>query len=98
MQAPGVKGWSALKVADSVTTFNGYGMGSYSFFNQGVDIYADNAFEVPTTLAPGSLHNMLTIFLDPAKGKGGILNVINGIGGSSTIANPSVPVTVVDYP
>ena len=70
MQAPGVKGWSALKVADSVTTFNGYGMGSYSFFNQGVDIYADNAFEVPTTLAPGSLHNMLTIFLDPGQGQG----------------------------
>ena len=98
MQAPGVNGWSALKVADSVTTFTGYGMGSYSFFNQGVDIYADNAYEVPSTLAPGSLHNMLTIFLDPAKGKGGILNVINGIGGSSTIANPSTPVTVVDYP
>ena len=98
MQAPGVKGWSALKVANSVTTFNGYGMGSYSFFNQGVDIYADNAYEVPNTLAPGSLHNMLTVFLDPAKGKGGILNVINGIGGPSTIANPSVPVTVVNYP
>ena len=98
MQAPGVKGWSALKIAPSVTKFNGYGMGSYSFFNQGVDIYADNAYEVPATLPPGSLHNMLTIFLDPAKGKGGILNVINGIGGPSTIANPSVPVTVVDYP
>jgi|GEM_PF-246913 len=98
MQAPGVNGWSALKVADSVKKFNGYGMGSYSFFNQGVDIFAENAYEVPTTLAPGSLHNMLTVFLDPAKGKGGITHVVNGIGGSSTIANPSTPVTVVDYP
>ena len=44
------------------------------------------------------MHDMLTIFLDPSKGKGGIRNVINGIGGSSTIANPDVPVTVVDYP
>ena len=79
-------------------TFTGYGMGSYSFFNQGVDIYADNAFEVPTGLAPGSLHDLLTIFLDPANGKGGILNVVNGVGGSSTIANPDVPVTVVSYP
>ena len=31
-------------------------------------------------------------------GKGGILNVVNDTGGSSTIANPDVPVTVVDYP
>ncbi len=98
MEAPDVNGWAALKVADSVTTFNGYGMGSYSFFNQGVDIFAANAFEVPSTLPPGSLHNMLTIFLDPAKGKGGISNVVNGIGGPSTIANPDVPVTVINYP
>ena len=97
-EAPGVLGWPALKVANSVTSFNGYGMGSYSFFNQGVDIFAANAFEVPVTLPAGSLRNLLTIFLDPSVGKGGILNVVNGTGGSSTIANPSVPVTVVSYP
>jgi hypothetical protein len=73
-------------------------MGSYSFFNQGVDIFAANAFEVPTTLPPSSLHDLLTIFLDASVGKGGILNVVNGTGGSSTIANPDVPVTVVSYP
>ena len=98
MESPGVNGWSALKVTNPVTSFNGYGMGSYSFFNQGVDIFADNAFVVPTTLPAGSLHNLLTIFLDPSNGKGGILNVVNGVGGSSTIANPDVPVTVVSYP
>jgi hypothetical protein len=98
MEAPGVDGWAAFKVADTVTSFNGYGMGSYSFFNQGVDIFAANAFEVPTTLPPSSLHDLLTIFLDASVGKGGILNVVNGTGGSSTIANPDVPVTVVSYP
>jgi len=98
MEAPGVNGWAALKVSDRVKTFKGYGMGSYSFFNKGVDIFAANAFEVPTTLAPGSLHNLLTIFLDPTNGKGGIQNVVNGVGGSSTVANPSVAVTVVNYP
>jgi hypothetical protein len=97
-QAPGVRGWPAFQVANRVRTFHGYGMGSYSFFNQGVDIYADRAFQVPTTLAPGSLHNLLTVFLDPSKGKGGILHVVNDVGGSSTITNPDVPVTVVDYP
>jgi hypothetical protein len=73
-------------------------MGSYSFFDQGVDIYAERAFEVPTTLEPGSLKDLLTIFLDPSHGKGGILHVVNNTGGSSTIANPDTPVTVVSYP
>jgi len=98
MEAPGVDGYAAFKVADGVTHFNGYGMGSYSFFNQGIDIFAANAFEVPSTLPAGSMRDLLTIFLDASHGKGGILNVINGVGGSSTIANPDVPVTVVSYP
>ena len=97
-EAPGINGWAALKVADTVKSFSGYGMGSYSFFNQGVDIFAAHAFEVPTSLAAGSLHDLLTIFLDPGIGKGGILNVVNDTGGSSTIANPDAPVTVVSYP
>jgi hypothetical protein len=97
MEAPGVDGWAAFKVADWVTSFSGYGMGSYSFFNQGVNIYAANAFEVPSKLPAESLHDLLTIFLSTA-GSGGILNVINNTGGPSTIANPDVPVTVVSYP
>ncbi len=98
MEAPGVDGYAAFKVADDVTSFQGYGMGSYSFFNQGVDIYAAHAFEVPTTLPAGSLHDLFTIFLDASHGSGGILNVVNDTGGSSTIANPDKPVTVVSYP
>ena len=97
MSAPDHEGYPALAVSPTVKTFRGTGMGSYSFFNQGVDIFAANAFEVPVT--PGvRLHDLLTIFLDPANGRGGIRNVVNGVGGSSTIANPDVPVTVVNYP
>jgi hypothetical protein len=102
MEATGVDGWAAFKIGDGVTNFSGYGMGSYSFFNkafnQGVNIYAAHAFEGPTTLPAGSLHDLLTIFLDAKNGTGGILNVVNETGGSSTIANPDVPVTVVSYP
>jgi archaellum component FlaF (FlaF/FlaG flagellin family) len=98
MEAPGVDGYSAFKVGDGVASFTGYGMGSYSFFNQGVNIYAAHAFEVPASLAAGSLHDLLTIFLDPTHGMGGILHVVNNTGGSSTIANPDTPVTVVSYP
>jgi hypothetical protein len=97
MEAPGVDGWAAFKVASTVTSFSGYGMGSYSFFNQGVSIYAAHAFEVPTTLPAGSLHDLFTIFLSTS-GSGGILNVVNNTGGSSTSANPDTPVTVVSYP
>jgi hypothetical protein len=69
MEAPGVEGWAAVKVANTVTSFKGYGMGSYSFFNQGANIYAANAFGGPTTLAPSSMNDLLTILLsarDPA--------------------------------
>jgi hypothetical protein len=97
MSAPGTLGYAALKVANSVTRFTGYGMGTYSFFNQGVDVYASHAYEVPVTAAV-QLHDLLTIFLDASHGKGGILHVVNDTGGSSTIANPDVPVTVVSYP
>jgi hypothetical protein len=97
MEAPGVDGWAAFKVGDAVTSFHGYGMGSYSFFNQGVNIYAAHAFEVPKTLPSKSLNDLLTIFLSTA-GAGGILNVVNDTGGPSTIANADVPVTVVSYP
>ena len=98
LEAPGVDGWAAFKIAGGVTSFHGYGMGSYSFFNKGLDIFAANAFEVPATLSAGSLNDLLTIFLDRVHGKGGILNVIDNTGGSSTIANPDVPVTVTTFP
>jgi hypothetical protein len=95
--SPTTDGYAAVKVAPDVRAFQGAGMGTYSFFNQGVDIFADHAYEVPDT--PGvRLHDLLTVFLDPNNGSGGIRHVVNDTGGSSTIANPDVPVTVVDYP
>jgi hypothetical protein len=90
-------GYAAVLVSPSARHFAGYGMGTYSFFNQGIDIYAARAYQVPTD-ADVHLHNLLTIFLDATNGKGGILNVVNDTGGPSTIANPDTPVTVVDYP
>jgi len=95
--SPTTDGFAAVKVADDVRSFQGAGMGTYSFFNQRVDIFADHAYEVPRR--PGvRLHDLLTIFLDATNGSGGIRHVVNDAGGSSTIANPDVPVTVVDYP
>jgi hypothetical protein len=94
MEAPGVNGWAAFKVTDNVSMFSGYGLGSYSFFNQGVDINAAHAFEVPTTLPSSSLHDLLTVWLS---GSGSITNVVNDSGAAvnSTHHGPS---TVVSYP
>ncbi|MDX6358156.1 MAG: hypothetical protein QOH37_1210 [Nocardioidaceae bacterium] len=95
--SPTTDGYAAVKVAPSVQHFAGYGMGTYSFFNQGIGIFADHAYEVPTT--PGvHLHDLLTIFLDATNGSGGIRHVVNDAGGSSTAANADLPVTVLDYP
>jgi hypothetical protein len=93
----GTLGYPAIRVTNNVKTFQAWGIGSYSFFNQGVDIFSANAFVVPTTLAPGSVKDAFTIFLSTAA-SGGIQNVIDGVGGSSTIANPDTVVPVVSYP
>jgi hypothetical protein len=93
MEARGVNGWAAFKVAGCVKSFTGYGMGSYSNFSQ--PVFAANAFEVPTALPSGSLHDVFTLFLG---GQGGISNVINGTGGPATAANPDVVVPVLSYP
>ena len=97
MEAPSVDGWAAFKVADGVRSFHGYGMGSYSNFDLGVNILAARAFEVPAGLPAGSLNDLLTVFLDPAS-SGGILNVVDNTGGASTAANADTPVTVTSYP
>jgi hypothetical protein len=97
MSSPTTDGYAAVLVSPTAQHFTGYGMGTYSFFNQGLDIFAAHAYEVPNP-ANVQMHDLLTIFLDAKNGKGGILNVINDTGGPSTIANPDVPVTVTSYP
>jgi hypothetical protein len=97
MSSPSTDGYAAFLVTPAVSTFQGYGMGSYSFFNQGVPIFATQAFQSPEV--PGvQFHDIFTIFLNANGGSGGINSVINGVGGSSTAANPDTPVDVVSYP
>jgi hypothetical protein len=97
MENPSTDGYPSFLITAHAADFSGYGMGSYSFFNQGVPIFATNAFEADS---PPGLHlsDMLTIFLNANGGSGGIEHVVNGVGGSSTAANPDTPVDVVSYP
>jgi hypothetical protein len=88
----GVNGFASYKVGDSVRTHEGWGMGVYSFFNQGVDIHAQRAFEVPDT-AGVKFHDLVTVYLT---GWGGIDHVINETGAA---VNSSNQVTnIVSYP
>ena len=92
--SPTFRGYPAFVVSPAVRTFQGYGMGSYSFFNQGFSIEATTAFQVPQT--PGvQMHDLLTVFLD---GAGAIDSVINGTGAAVTQAQQGKPSQVISYP
>ena len=97
MSSPTTDGYAAFLVTPRVTSFQGYGMGSYSFFDQGVPIFATQAFQSPDT-AGVQFRDLLTVFLNKNGGNGGILSVINGVGGPSTAANADTPVDVNSYP
>jgi hypothetical protein len=93
METPSQDGYPAFVVSPNVTTFKGYGMGSYSFFNQGVTIYASTAFQAPDN--PNvQFQDVFTRFLS---GSGGINSVINGTGVAVTTAAPG-PSDVISYP
>ena len=86
-------GYPALHVGSNVTSFQGWGMGSYSFFDQGADIENARAFQAPDTSGV-AFHDIFTRFLS---GDGGIQSVINGTGAAVNSSNNG-PADVVSYP
>ncbi|MHB9755916.1 coagulation factor 5/8 type domain-containing protein [Streptomyces sp. BYX5S] len=88
-----LKGFAAYKVADSVTSHEGWGMGSYCFYNVDPTIVQHHGFAAPNT--PGvKFHDLLVVSLG---GKGQYEHVINDIG-AATSGSDTVPSTVVSYP
>jgi hypothetical protein len=93
MQNAATDGYPAVQVSAGVKTFQGYGMGTYCFFDLGVPIEASNAYTVPST--PGvQMHDLLTRFLNAS---GGIEHVINGTGDPVTADSPG-PSDLVSFP
>jgi hypothetical protein len=86
------RGYAAYKVADSVTTHEAWGLGSYCVFTSDASIVAERAFEVPNK-AGVKFHNMVTVSLG---GRGTIAHVINNTGGPSN-SNTNVA-QWVNYP
>ena len=94
--AAGVNGWAAYKVGAGVQVHQGWGLGSYCFFNIGgvnTHIDAARAFEVPDT-AGVKLHDLLTVSLG---GNGTISHVVNDTGAAAQ-GTATQPVDVLSYP
>ena len=91
-----VNGWAAYKVGVGVHAHEGWGLGSYCFFNVGgtnTNINAARAFEVPDT-AGVKLHDLLTVSLG---GNGTISHVVNNTGATAQ-GTATQPVNLVSYP
>ncbi|WP_420031731.1 coagulation factor 5/8 type domain-containing protein [Streptomyces sp. cg28] len=93
VQDGSVKGFAAYKVADSVTDHEGWGLGSYCFYNTDPTIRQDHGFAAPDR--PGvKFHGLSVVSLG---GKGQFEHVINDTG-AATSGSDTVPSTVVSYP
>ncbi|MFE6663501.1 coagulation factor 5/8 type domain-containing protein [Streptomyces sp. NPDC057697] len=93
IQNGSTKGFAAYKVDDSVTTHEGWGLGSYCFFDVDPTIRQDHGFQAP--VKPGvRFHDLLVVSLG---GKGQYEHVINDTG-SPTSGSDTVPSKVVSFP
>ena len=88
-------GYPSYAVSNSVSSHTGWGLGIYSFFNQGVYITDDNAITVPNTTGV-VMHDLSTVFLSTA-GTGQITHVIDNTGNVSNTSNADVPQTITTY-
>ena len=95
METPTIDGYPAFKVAPTVSSFHGYGMGSYSFFDLGLPIVATQAFEAPIKTNV-EFNDLLTVFLNK-DASGAINSVIDGVGGVSDVTNADIGVDVPSF-
>lgn len=87
-------GYSSYAVSNGVNYHQAYGLGVYSFFDQGVDIVEDSAITVPDA-EDVSITHAVSVFI---AGSGSITHVVNNAGGSvggsfGLSFLPSYPVT-----
>ncbi|MFE9926944.1 coagulation factor 5/8 type domain-containing protein [Streptomyces sp. NPDC005774] len=93
IQNGSIKGYAAYKVGDRVTTHEGWGMGSYCYYNVNPTIVQHHGFTAPNR--PGvRFHHLLVVSLS---GNGQYECVINDTGAPTSGTN-TVPSKVVSYP
>ncbi|MFJ6805186.1 coagulation factor 5/8 type domain-containing protein [Streptomyces anulatus] len=87
------KGYAAYRVDDSVDQHEGWGMGSYCYYNVDPTIIQEHGFEAP--VKPGvRFHSLLVVSLG---GNGQYEHVINDVG-SPTSGPDTIPSQVVNFP
>ncbi|MFB7501425.1 coagulation factor 5/8 type domain-containing protein [Streptomyces sp. NPDC056161] len=93
VQNGSVKGFAAYRVGDNVTAHEGWGLGSYCYYNVDPTILQHHGFAAPNTSGV-KFHNLLVVSLG---GNGQYERVINDTG-SPTSGTSTTPSTVVSYP
>ncbi|MFF0504581.1 coagulation factor 5/8 type domain-containing protein [Streptomyces fimicarius] len=87
------KGYAAYRVDDSVEQHEGWGMGSYCYYNVDPSIIQGHGFKAP--VKPGvKFHSLLVVSLG---GNGQYEHVINEVG-SPTSGPDTIPSQVVNFP
>ncbi|KOU83579.1 coagulation factor 5/8 type domain-containing protein [Streptomyces sp. XY593] len=93
IQNGSIKGYAAYQVADSVDVHEGWGLGSYCYYNVDPTIRQEHGFQAP--VRPGvRFHDLLVVSLG---GNGQYEHVINGTG-APTSGTSTVPSTIVSFP
>ena len=88
----GIEGFASYKVAECVRSHQGWGLGSYCFFNVNPNVVNAHAFEVPNIPAV-QFHDLVTVSLG---GIGTIEHVINDTGGTANTSNQVI--YLLSYP
>ncbi|MFG2869246.1 discoidin domain-containing protein [Streptomyces sp. NPDC048338] len=93
IQNGSTRGYAAYRVDDSVDTHEGWGLGSYCYYNVDPTIRQAHGFKAP--VKPGvKFHSLLVVSLS---GNGQYDHVINDTG-APTSGTSTVPSTVVSFP
>lgn len=93
IQNGSIKGYAAYQVGDSVDVHEGWGLGSYCYYNVDPTIRQEHGFQAP--VKPGvKFHDLLVVSLG---GNGQYEHVINSTG-APTSGTSTVPSTVVSFP
>ncbi|WBB61580.1 coagulation factor 5/8 type domain-containing protein [Streptomyces sp. WMMC500] len=93
IQNGSLRGYAAYKVADDVTQHEGWGMGSYCYYNVAPSIIQEHGFATPT--GPGiKFHHIMVVSLG---GQGQYAHVVNDHG-APTSGTSTIPSKVVSYP
>ncbi|XKK62126.1 coagulation factor 5/8 type domain-containing protein [Streptomyces sp. ARC32] len=93
IQNGSIKGYAAYKVGDDVTEHEGWGMGSYCYYNVNPSIVQHHGFAAPNRSGV-RFHGLLVVSLG---GQGQYECVINDTG-APTSGTDTVPSKVVQYP